>query len=244
MLDAALCVRPVTSWTWFNWVFFDWLTTPVLVVLPLLICIGLTWLIPVLPWKRPIRWVASILLLLYCILLAPPTVALGNRILVGQLPPDSGASADAIVVLGRGKDLRKSRAEVAAKLWKTGRAPKIFVSGREDSPVIMKLLTAEGIPQQYLNSENCSQTTEENARFTAILIQPKGIQRILLITDPAHMLRALLTFQRMGFTVIPYLSPLPLEYTAPKEAVLVFREYMGLANYSLAGRLSRQEKGT
>jgi uncharacterized SAM-binding protein YcdF (DUF218 family) len=163
---------------------------------------------------------------------------------VGQLPPDSGASADAIVVLGRGKDLRKSRAEVAAKLWKTGRAPKIFVSGREDSPVIMKLLTAGGIPQQYLNSENCSQTTEENARFTAILLQPKGIQRILLITDPAHMLRALLTFQRMGFTVIPYLSPLPPEYTAPKEAVLVFREYMGLANYSLAGRLSRQEKGT
>ena len=244
MLDTALCVRSVTFWTWFNWGLFDWLATPVLVVLPLLICIALTWLIPVLPWKRPIRWVGSISLLLYCILLAPPTVALANHILLGQLPPDSGASADAIVVLGRGKDLQTSRAEVAAQLWKTGRASKIFVSGRGDSPVIMKLLIAEGIPQQFINSENCSQTTEENARFTSILLQPKGIQRILLITDPAHMLRALLTFQRMGFMVIPYLSPLPPEYTAPKGAVLVFREYMGLVNYSLSGRFSRQEKGT
>jgi hypothetical protein len=48
----------------------------------------------------------------------------------------------------------------------------------------------------------------------------------------------------MGFTVIPYLSPIPPEYPAPKEAILVFREYMGLANYSLSGRLSRQKKGT
>ena len=243
MFDAALCARPITFWTWFNWGLFNWLATPVLVVLALLICIALTWLIPALPWKRPIRWVGSISLLLYCILLAPPTVALANHILVGQLPPDSGASADAIVVLGRGKDLQISRAEVAAQLWKTGRAPKIFVSGRGDSPVIVKLLMAEGIPQQSLNSENCSQTTEENAQFTSILLQPKGIQRILLITDPAHMLRALLTFQRMGFTVIPYLSPLPPEYTSPKGAVLVFREYMGLVNYSLSGRFSRQEKG-
>ncbi|MGA7953642.1 MAG: YdcF family protein [Gloeobacterales cyanobacterium] len=244
MLDAALCTRSITFWTWFNWGFFNWLATPVLVVLPLLICIALTWLIPTLPWKRPIRWVGSISLLVYCILLAPPTVALANRLLVGQLPPDSGASAEVIVVLGRGKDLQTSRAEIAAQLWKTGRAPKIFVSGRDDSPVMVKLLTAEGIPQQSLNSENCSQTTEENARFTAILLQPKGIQRILLITDPAHMLRALRTFEKMGFTVIPYLSPIPPEYPAPKEAILVFREYMGLVHYSLSGRLSRQEKST
>ena len=243
MLDAALCARPITSWTWFNWGFFDWLTTPVLVVLPLLLFMALTWLIPALPGKIPIRWIGFISLLLYFTLLSPPTIALANRILVGQLPPDSGAPADAIVVLGRGKALRKSRAEVTTQLWKTGRAPKIFVSGRDDSPVIMKLLIAEGIPQQSLNSENCSQTTEENARFTAFLLQSKGIKHILLITDPAHMLRALLTFQRMGFTVIPYLSPLPPDYTAPEEAVLVLREYMGLANYSLAGRLSRQEKG-
>jgi uncharacterized SAM-binding protein YcdF (DUF218 family) len=241
LLDAALCTRPITSWTLFNWGFFDWLRTPALIILPLLIGIALTWLIPTLPWKRPIRWVGSTVLLLYCVLISPPTIALANRILVSQLPPDSGAPADAIVVLGRGKELRKSRAKVTAQLWETGRAPKIFVSGRDDSPVIMKLLIAEGISQYSLGNENCSQTTEENARFTAILLQPKGIQRILLITDPAHMLRASLTFQRMGFTVVPYLSPLPPEYTAPEEAVLVLREYMGLVNYGLSGRLSRQD---
>ncbi len=242
MLDAALCTRSVTAWTLFNWGFFDWLTAPTWVIGPLLICMALTWLIPTLRWKRPIRWIGSIALLLYLTFFSAPVIALANRILVDQLPPDSRESADTIVVLGRGKNLRKSRAEVTAQLWKTGRAPKIFVSGRDDSPVIMKLLTTKGIPPQSIDHENCSQTTEENARFTATLLQAKGIQRILLVTDPAHMLRASLTFQRLGFTVIPYLSPLPPEYTAQEEAVLVFREYMGLANYSLSGRLSRQNK--
>jgi uncharacterized SAM-binding protein YcdF (DUF218 family) len=242
MLDAALCTRSITAWTLFNWGFFDWLTTPTLVIGPLLICLALTWLIPALRWKRPIRWIVSITLLLYVTFFSAPMVALANRILVAQLPPDSRESADAIVVLGRGKNLRKSRAEVAAQLWQTSRAPKIFVSGRDDAPVIMKLLTTRGISPQSIDYEDCSQTTDENARFTATLLQPRGIQRILLITDPAHMLRASLTFQRLGFTVIPYLSPLPPEYTAQEEAVLVFREYMGLANYGLSGRLSRQDE--
>jgi uncharacterized SAM-binding protein YcdF (DUF218 family) len=102
----------------------------------------------------------------------------------------------------------------------------------------MQMLRENGIPQQALDSENCSQTTEENARFTAALLKPRGVRRILLVTDPAHMLRALLTFQRMGFSVIPYPSPLPPEYSAPAEAVLVFREYVSLASYRASGRLS------
>ena len=241
MLDSALCDRPIGSWTLFNWGFFDWLTTPPLVVLAILAILALTWLIPALPWKRSIRWGGSIFLLLYLILLAPPTVALANRLLISQLPKDSGESADAIVVLGRGQDLRKSRAEITTQLWKTGRSPKIFVSGRDDSPIIIQQLKTNGIPKQALENENCSQTTEENARFTATLLKPRGVHRILLVTDPAHMLRALLTFQQVGFSVIPYPSPLPPEYTAPTEAVLLLREYVSLLSYSLSGRLSQKE---
>ncbi len=241
MLDPALCDRPTGAWTLFNWGFFDWLITPPLVVLAILAILALTWLIPALPWKRSIRWIGSIFLLLYLILLAPPTVALANRFLISQLPTDSGESAEAIVVLGRGKDLRQSRAEVTAQLWKTGRSPKVFVSGRDDSPIIIRLLKMNGIPQQALDNENCSQTTEENARFTATLLKPKGVRRILLVTDPAHMLRALLTFEHMGFSIIPYPSPLPPEYTAPAEAVLLIREYVSLLSYRLSGRLSEQK---
>jgi uncharacterized SAM-binding protein YcdF (DUF218 family) len=236
MLDDALCLRPVTSWTTLNWGFFDWLATPAWVILPLLICLVLTWVLPTLPWKRPIRRIGGIALLLYVTFFSAPVVALANRFLVDQLTPDAGEPVEAIVVLGRGKNLRKSRAEVTAQLWKTGRAPKIFVSGRDDSPVIVKFLEAKGIAPPSIDHENCSQTTEENAQFTAILLQPKGIKRILLITDPAHMLRASLTFQKRGFTVIPHLSPIPPKYTDQEEAVLVLREYMGLASYSLSGR--------
>jgi uncharacterized SAM-binding protein YcdF (DUF218 family) len=241
MLDSSLCNRPIGTWTLFNWGFFDWLTIPPLVVLAFVALLAITWLIPALPWKRSIRWGGSIFLLFYLILLAPPIVALANRFLISQLPTDSGESAEVIVVLGRGKDLRTSHAEITTQLWKTGRSPKIFVSGRDDSPAIIQRLKTNGIPQQVLDNENCSQTTEENARFTATLLKPRGVHRILLVTDPAHMLRALLTFQRMGFSVIPYPSPLPPEYTAPAEAVLVFREYVGLLSYQASGRLSEQK---
>jgi hypothetical protein len=50
------------------------------------------------------------------------------------------------------------------------------------------------------------------------------------------MLRSLLTFRSLGFTVIPHLSPLPPDLPQGKKAVMVFYEYMGLVSYGLRGR--------
>ena len=239
MIDPALCARPISQWLSLKWVISAWLITPPLVVLPLLSLAGLPWVIPRLRWKRQLSLLPAFLLLIYFILLLPPTVALGNFGLVSLLPRDSGVSADAIVVLGRGKELRNSRVQVATYLWKSNRSSLIFASGSGDGSQIVQMARANGVPPQVLDNEDCSRTTEENAQFTAIVLQPQGVRRILLVTDSPHMLRSLLTFRSVGFEVIPYLSPLPSNLSSPKKSLAVFSEYMGLIKYAMQGRFQR-----
>jgi len=64
----------------------------------------------------------------------------------------------------------------------------------------------------------------------------QGVKRILLITDPYHMLRSLLTFRHLGFKVIPHFSPIPPDLSPKDKALMVFYEYLALVSYGLKGR--------
>jgi uncharacterized SAM-binding protein YcdF (DUF218 family) len=237
MLDPALCNRPISQWLVLKVWFTELMMNEALVIGALV-----TMLILSLRWRRN-RWrfwarggIVAVLLL-YIFVPLPPFETWANAGLVRAVPADSGATADAIVILGRGDDLRELRIDVAAELWRQGRAPKIFASGRGDGPQIVQRLKASGIPAAMLGDEDCSQTTAENAEFTATLLQPQGIERIILVTDPPHMLRSLLTFRRFGFRVTPHFSPLP-PLPQREKALIVYREYVGMASYAIRGRFS------
>lgn len=236
MLDPALCDRSDSQWLTLKAILSGWLMTPSLVVILISMLIGLPWIIPKLRWKLQLSSLGIVLLLIYFASSLPLTIAVANKGLVEFLPADPGVTTDAIVVLGRGDELRKSRVEVAEQLWKAHRAPLIFASGAGDATEILQQLGVEGIPAQALEGEDCSRTTEENARFTARVLKPRGIKEIVLVTDPPHMLRSLLTFRGLGFTVIPHTSSLPTNLAANTKALIVFREYMGLISYGLKGR--------
>ncbi len=240
MLNLALCDRPVSQWLVAKSMLSNWLMTPILVVLPLLLLVFLPWMIPRLRWKRLWSGFATVVLVIYFSATFPLTIAVANKGLEAFIPADPGITADAIVILGRGKPFRESRVKVAAELWKSHRAPLIFASGAGDGTEILEGLKAEGIPNQALDEEHCSQTTQENALFTASALQPRGVKQILLVTDPPHMLRSLLTFRGLGFEVIPHPSPIPNELANTKKAMLVFYEYMGLFSYGLRGRFLPQ----
>lgn len=206
----------------------------------LLALIGILWVVSSRRWKYWLVTPAAVIVVVYLVVTSPPLVALANWRMLSFLPADSGATVDAIVVLGRGQEFNNERIEVTAQLWQALRAPKIFASGITDAPKMIEVLKAENIPGRALSGESCSQNTQENALFTAAVLRPEGVRQILLVTDPPHMVRSFLLFRNLGFTVIPHTSPLPPYWTSKEEANLLMREYLGLAGYAFQGRLNQQ----
>jgi uncharacterized SAM-binding protein YcdF (DUF218 family) len=243
MFDLTLCNHRTLNNLplYFEWEQFAWLRKPLLVVLLLLAFFALRWLSQNKRWRR---WLSSsrAILLLFCFTATLPLMFIvAAKGLVAFLPTDSGTVADAIVVLGRGGPFSEQRVNIAAELWQDRRAPMIFTSGNEDGISMIQQLKEKGIPNRVLDGENCSLTTEENAVLTTAILKQQGVQKILLITDPPHMLRSLLLFRAFGFTVIPRTSPLPSYLDFKTKAFITLREYMGIVGYGLRGQFLPQD---
>ncbi len=141
--------------------------------------------------------------------LEPPALAAGDR-----------AGAQAIVILAGGRvhaapewggdtvnaaTLRRTR--YGAKLARETGLPVLISGGNPDrralaeARLMQPLLEREfGVPARWI--EDGSDTTAENAKFTAALLKPEGITRVLLVTDAAHMPRALHSFRLVGLEPI------------------------------------------
>ena len=115
---------------------------------------------------------------------------------------------DAIIVLGAplgpGDTLTEplaERARAAAALFHAGGAPLVIASGgmtrgarRAEADVLAEAIRAAGVPEVLV--ERASQTTRENARFTAQLTSARDVW---LVTQPFHTRRAVRVFRRAGF---------------------------------------------
>jgi uncharacterized SAM-binding protein YcdF (DUF218 family) len=211
-----------------------------MIVLILLTLIGVLWLISSRRWRRRFLTPIAVLIVLYLGLTSSLGVALATQGLTAPLPPDSGESVDSIVVLGRGDDFRNRRVEIAEELWRAKRSSKIFASGMLDAEFIIEQLKKNGVVASALSGERCSQSTEENALFSAAVLRPQDVQKILLITDPPHMLRSMLSFQASGFTVIPHASPLPSYWETERSLPVLLREYAGLVQYAVTNRFRQR----
>lgn len=245
MFDSDSCIRSIGKVSLFLVPrHLEWLVQLLLIVLPLLTLVlaflVLRWVIRKTRLRRWLNTQRAFLLLFGVTAALPLIIFLAAKGIVALLPSDPGTAADAIVMLGRGGGFNFQRATVASELWQAKRAPRIFASGNTDAPGLIEILAEKGIPKQVLDGENCSLTTSENAVFTAAVLQPQGVRRILLVTDPPHMLRSLLVFRANGFTVIPHTSPLPSYIDSKTQTMMALREYLGIANYAFRGLLFRQ----
>lgn len=127
----------------------------------------------------------------------------------------AAARADAIVVLGAavrapgepGPAMRR-RVAHAVTAWRDGRAPTLVLSGGivgtppSEAEVMADLVRAEGIAKDCLVLEDRSRNTFENALYTGRIMRERGWRRIILVTDPFHMPRAVFTFRRLGLSVV------------------------------------------
>jgi len=254
-LKSALCRKQEPSfqlWMSGGKVIESLFTHPVIVLVLAVAVGGCLW------WgcQRYLRQRMRRLVCLFCAVLcvfalSPAPVLISHWLLVGFLPADSGESVAAIVVLGRGPEQNAVRATTAAALWRAKRAPVILSSGRIDAPKVAELLIKqENIPKSAVVQERCSLSTDENAEFTAAIMMPRALTKIILITDPLHMLRSLFTFKSFGFEVIPYpvllaeqISDSAADTFSRKDRFLAFRESLGLVSYGLMGRYFARDVG-
>jgi uncharacterized SAM-binding protein YcdF (DUF218 family) len=152
-------------------------------------------------------------------LFATPVVADALERLVAHYPAldlDKPTQAQAIVILGGGgqrdyaPEYRDSapeyvlleRLSYGAYVARHTGLP-ILVSGapREALAMQTSLRRDFQVPVRWV--ENQSRDTFENARFTAQMLKPEGIRRLILITSSTHLWRAAHEFEAAGFQVVP-----------------------------------------
>ncbi|MEO1297828.1 MAG: YdcF family protein [Cyanobacteria bacterium J06636_16] len=229
-------------WTTFTWMVFDVASTPQVMIPVSLGALAGIWVVKQPRWLKGVGKAIAVMLLVYGVLAMPIAAAGLTAGLTMWLPQSNGnESADAIVVLGRGEEVGYARYEWAVRLWRNGRAPKIFVTSIGKASYMVGRFKGAQWPMDVLGGTACSRTTYEEAISAAAILKPKNVPKIILVTDPPHALRATLAMQAVGFQVLPELSPLSDSFSALERSFLALREYLGLVSYTFLGRLQRHE---
>lgn len=147
--------------------------------------------------KPPIRSLAFCMATAACVLLAAIVVGypvwfgkVWSSLLVIESPIPH---ADAILILG-GES--QARPVAAARLYREGVAPRVFIIGTGDHETNRRALLSGGVPSDRITIERKSKSTLENADFAKPLLEAAGVRRVLLVTSSFHARRALATFQQ------------------------------------------------
>lgn len=174
--------------------------------------------------------------------------------------------AGAIVILGGGRvsaareyghDIVNSRTltrlHFGARLYQRLQIPVLVTGGRvfdkepvAEAQLMARVLRSElGVPVHWL--EVNSHNTDENARFSAQILQEQGIDRVVLVTHAWHMPRAVWAFEQAGVEVVPapmgfssagitpWLNWLPSAH-ALQSSHWALHEVLGLWVYQLSAR--------
>jgi uncharacterized SAM-binding protein YcdF (DUF218 family) len=131
---------------------------------------------------------------------------------------DEAQPAQAIVVLGaaqyagRPSPVLKARLDHALNLWNRHLANLLILTGgtgagdtTSEAAVGRTYARKHGVPDSAILVENEGRTTSESMRAVAGILEVRGLQSALLVSDPFHMLRLRILARRFGFT--PYTSP-------------------------------------
>jgi len=118
-------------------------------------------------------------------------VVLGARVLPGGVPSPA----------------LRARIEKAVDLYHRGLVSRLLFSGGvgthppSEAQVMRDVAVRLGVPPEACLLEEQSHSTEQNARFSTRLLRELGVQRVVVVSDPYHLLRARQYFRLEGFEV-------------------------------------------
>ena len=131
---------------------------------------------------------------------------------------DEARPAQAIVVLGAAQyagkpsPVLRARLDHALDLWNRRLATLLILTGgtgsgdtTSEAAVGRTYARKHGVPDSAILVESEGRTTSESMKAVAGMLEVRGLQTALLVSDPFHMLRLRILARRVGFT--PYTSP-------------------------------------
>ena len=140
-------------------------------------------------------------------------INLASIVIVGSR--DNGSNADAIVVMGAAQYDGRPSPQLAARLdhaiflWNNKRAPTIAVTGGKmegdrftEAEASRNYLVEAGIPNDVIVEENQGTATWDSIEAISRLLSQVGAQSVIVVTDPYHEQRSLLSFRQLGFEAI------------------------------------------
>jgi uncharacterized SAM-binding protein YcdF (DUF218 family) len=200
---------------------------------------------------RRIRGMRRVLLGLLALVLA--YFAVTTTLVARWMGKDERPKVDAIVVLGaaqydgRPSAIYQARLEHAVDLYSGGVAPLlVFTGGKEPGDRFTeggsgaRWARERGVPASAVLAEEHSRTTYQNLAGAKKALQRRnpagGRPRIVVVSDPFHMFRAVKQAADLGMDAFP--SPTrtsPLSASRLKLTELVLREDLAIAGYLLSG---------
>ena len=172
-------------------------------------------------------------------------------------PAEQCPRVDAIVVFGgdsipsadadwQDTAVARRRIGYAYQLFREGCAPLLVLAGGHGGAGRMAAaLMAQGVPAAALRLDEHSLNTHENARNAAVILQLQEAHRVLLVTSPVHMPRALASLRHLDVAAepaaaVPTPDPPSSQPWMPQRAALrrtqrYLHEYLGLWAYRLRG---------
>ena len=158
-------------------------------------------------------WRLCVLLLLWLLGVAAWIIWVGDR--------DQAAPSDAIIVLGaaaydaKPSPVFEERIRHGLDLYRQGLAPKLIFTGGfggatarfSETQVARRYALKQQIPAQDILIESRSRTTRQNLVEAKRLMDAHGMRRVILVSDPLHMARALRLSRELGIDALASSTP-------------------------------------
>ena len=140
---------------------------------------------------------------------------------------------------GQPSPVFQARLDHALELWSEGIAPTIVVTGGKqpgdrftEGQAGANYLLERGVPDSAILRETTGRSSFESLAASANFLQDRGIDRVVLVSDPFHSLRIRLIADELGFDAVT--SP---TRTSPITGFDAFLKYFGEALRVAFGRI-------
>jgi len=158
-------------------------------------------------------WRLAVLVLAWLLGVTAWIVWIGER--------DQAAHADAIIVLGaaaydaKPSPVFQERIRHGLDLYRAGYAPLLIFTGGyggsgarfSESQVARRYALKQGVPDDAILIETASRNTVQNLVEAKRLMDQRGIHRVIIVSDPLHMARALRLSREMGIDALASSTP-------------------------------------